>query len=137
MSSSELIDSKISQIKKYLTILENYQNYDKETISRDVTLTGAVERYLYLIAQATIDLAEMTVSRRNLRKPSTFSETFEILTEAGIIDSDLAEKMIKLAGFRNILAHDYTIIDTDIVYDVLTNRLKDIEQFTAQISRKV
>jgi len=35
------------------------------------------------------------------------SETFYILHEEKIISSALAEKMARMAGFRNIIAHDY------------------------------
>jgi len=38
-----------------------------------------------------------------------------------------------MAGFRNILAHDYAEINYDIVYDVLQNRLSEIEEFIQQI----
>lgn len=34
-----------------------------------------------------------------------------------------------MAGFRNILVHDYLKIDREIVYEVILNNLKDIEKF--------
>jgi len=52
-------------------------------------------------------------------------------------DGALAEKMIKMVGFRNILAHDYAEINYDIVYDVLQNKLPDIEEFIQQIKDKL
>lgn len=130
MSGQSLIEDKISSIQKYLDILTQYQRYSQIEIQRDVTVQGAVERYLYLLTQSTIDLAEMLIARKKLRKPATLSESFEILHEAGVIDAKLQEKMIKLTGFRNILAHDYTDVDYDIVYDVLQHRLADITEFT-------
>ena len=33
-----------------------------------------------------------------------------------------------MVGFRNILVHDYLEVDRKIVYDVLQNRLGDLEE---------
>ncbi len=46
-----------------------------------------------------------------------------------MINKDLTEKMVKMTGLRNIIAHDYEKINYEIIADVLKNRLKDIEQF--------
>ena len=42
-----------------------------------------------------------------------------------------------MVGFRNILAHDYTEINYDIVYDVLQNKFFDIEKFIQQIKEQL
>jgi uncharacterized protein YutE (UPF0331/DUF86 family) len=137
MTNYTVIENKISYLEKYLGILKRYKQYSREQIEKDVDIKGMVERYLYLLAQSAIDLAEAILSLKNLRKPTTFSETFIILEEAKIIDGALAEKMIKMVGFRNILAHDYAEINYDIVYDVLQNKLSDIEEFIQQIKDKL
>ncbi len=129
MNSQALIEDKISTIRKYLAILEQYQRYSQAEIEKDVTLRGAVERYLYLLVQATIDLAEILIAYKKLRKPATMSESFEILGEVRIINTELQETMIKLTGFRNILAHDYAVVDYAIVYQVLTHKLTDVMAF--------
>jgi uncharacterized protein YutE (UPF0331/DUF86 family) len=106
MTNFTVIENKISSIKKYLGILARYQKYTQEEIEKNVDLRGAVERYLYLVAQATIDLAEAIIAFKELRKPTTLGETFRILHEKDIIGQALTEKMIQMTGFRNINAHD-------------------------------
>ena len=129
MTNISVIENKVSLIKKYLKILQRYQKYSKKEIVKNVDIRGATERYLYLVVQATIDLAGAIISFKNLRKPTTMSENFYILNEEKIINSDLAEMLIKMTGFRNVIVHDYEEINYDIIYDVLKNRLKDIEKF--------
>ncbi len=58
MSNQQLIEDKISSLQSYLAILEHYQKHPQAALECDVTLKGAVERYLYLLVQATIDLAD-------------------------------------------------------------------------------
>jgi uncharacterized protein YutE (UPF0331/DUF86 family) len=129
MTDSKIIENKISLVKKYIRILDDYKEYSKDEIQDDQTIRGAVERYLYLMSQATIDLAEAIISYKKLRKPTSMSESFSILNEEKIISVGLTNKMMKMVGFRNVVAHDYDKINYDIVYDVLQYRLKDIEEF--------
>ena len=135
MTNSKTIENKISLVKKYIRILDDYKEYTKDEIQNDQTIKGAVERYLYLASQATIDLAEATISYKNFRKPTNMSESFSILKEEKIILLELTNKMIGMVGFRNVVAHDYDKIDYDIVYDVLQNKLKDIEEFLEIIAK--
>lgn len=133
MTNLSVVENKISSVKKYLKILQNFKKYSREEIENDLNIRGAVERYLYLATQAAIDTAEAFISLKDFRKPTTMKEGFEILEEEKIISIELREKMVKLAGFRNFIAHDYEKINYDIVYDVLKNRLADIEEFISVI----
>ncbi len=129
MTSIAVIENKISSTRKYLDILENYKQFSRDDITNDIDRKGAVERYLYLVMQASIDLSEAVISYKKFRKPSAMSESFYILEEADIIPSDLREQMVNMTGFRNIIAHDYENLNYDIVYDVLQNRMINIEKF--------
>ena len=133
MTNSSIIENKISSVEKYLETLGEYKEYSREELEKDIKIKGSVERYLYLVVQSTIDLAEAVISYRNLRKPITYKESFSILESAKIIDGELSSELVKMVGFRNIIAHDYEKVDYDIVYDVLKNKLKDIEKFIKKI----
>lgn len=134
MTNLTVIENRISAVKKYLKILERYKKYSAKEIEEDLDIRGAVERYLYLAIQAAIDLAEAVISYKNLRKPSSMSETFHILNEEDIISPDLKTKMSKMVGFRNIITHDYEEINYEIVFEILQKGLSDIEEFTKIIS---
>ncbi len=134
MTNWAVIENKISAIKRYLKILARYKRYSKEAIAKNLDLRGAVERYLYLVCQATIDLAGAVIADKNFRKPTTMSEGFHILNEEGIIAKRLTEKMVQMTGFRNILAHDYERVDYNILYDILHKRLRDIEEFIRKVA---
>jgi uncharacterized protein YutE (UPF0331/DUF86 family) len=137
MSNIIAIENKISSAKKYSATLKRYKSFTKEKIRNNTDIRGAVERYLYLEAQAVIDLAEAVIAHHDFRKPTTMSEAFYILNEEKIIPDKLTEKLVKMVGFRNVLAHDYEDIDYDIVYNVLQKGLNDIEIFLKIISKKL
>jgi uncharacterized protein YutE (UPF0331/DUF86 family) len=137
MTNFDVIENKISAAQKYLKILEGYKRYSQAEIEKNIDIRGAVERYLYLALQAAIDLAEAVISFKNFRKPTTMAESFTILSEEGIISEEFAQQLVKMVGFRNIIAHDYEEINYDIVYDILHHRLKDIEKFIGIIKEKI
>ncbi len=133
----EKIESKISAIKKYLRELDNYQEVSADDIREIGQVRGAVERYLQLAVQSTIDLAETVIAYKKLRKPSTLSESFDILREGKIIDDKLSEQLINIAGFRNIIIYQYREVDEEIMINILKNNLGDIEGFIKIIERKI
>ncbi|MEG2936259.1 MAG: HepT-like ribonuclease domain-containing protein, partial [Clostridium sp.] len=61
-------------------------------------------------------------------------EIFIVLYENKIIDEPLKESLCNMAGFRNILVHDYMKLDRIIVYKIINNNLKDIETFIKIVS---
>ena len=56
--------------------------------------------------------------------------------EEGILPPTLAETMKLIAGFRNILVHDYLTIDDQIVYASLLN-LDDFVEFAGIIIKQL
>lgn len=129
MTTISTLENKITSVRKYLKTLDRYKKYSEEEIINNIDLKGAVERYLYLACQATIDLAEAIISYKNFRRPSSLNESFYILQEENFINQDLAKNLVDMVGFRNVVAHDYEKINYDIVYDVLKNKLSDLEEF--------
>ncbi|MBI2075150.1 MAG: DUF86 domain-containing protein [Candidatus Harrisonbacteria bacterium] len=135
MSSRDVIENKISYIRKYLSLARKLQSKSREEIENDTVQKAALERYLYLIAQAVIDLAEAVVAFKKFRKPTTIRESIEILGEEGVLPPSFVREFIKIAGFRNVLAHEYGDLDFEIVYNVLKNKLKEVDQFLAYIEK--
>ncbi len=135
MTNVAVIENKISSIIKYLDQLEEFKKFSKEEIISDAVRLRALERYLYLVTQASIDLAEAIISLKQWRKPVTMSESFSILSEKEVIDSDLSGKMTRMVGFRNVMAHDYDNVNYDVVDGILRLRLVDIEFFVAAVRK--
>lgn len=104
MSTIEVLENKISYIKKHLAAVRGYHVTAPNDLEKNAMLRGAVERELYVLAQAVIDLAEAMVAYKNLRKPTTMREAFDILQEAGILPQEFIGRFIGIVGFRNALA---------------------------------
>jgi uncharacterized protein YutE (UPF0331/DUF86 family) len=137
MTNLDVIENSISKVRKYLSILNAYKKYKVEEIIKDLTLKGAIERYLYLAIQSTIDLADAVISFKNLRRPATFSESFSILKEDKTISDDCEVNMVQMAKFRNKITHDYEDLNYNIICNILANRLEDINYFLNEIQKNI
>lgn len=114
--------------------LKGYRGATLEELRGNPTLRGAVERYLHLSAECVFDIAEMVIAESGLRKPEEYRECIEILGEAGILPAEFAASFAPLAGFRNILVHEYTKIDLSEVHRHLQEDPEDFDRFAGLIA---
>jgi uncharacterized protein YutE (UPF0331/DUF86 family) len=133
MTLKEKASKKLESLSEYVGYLKNYQRYTIDDLRNDPTLRGAVERYLHLSAECVIDIAEIMISELGLRKPEEYRESIDILGEAGIIPDEFAYYFSPVAGFRNILVHEYAKIDLSEVHRHLQKDLGDFEKFSKYI----
>ena len=90
------------------------------------------ERYLHLACEAVLDIANHIIAEEGLPQPGTNKESITILEKEGILSPDLAERLRKWMGFRNVLVHLYMEIDHGRVYDAMSEDLGDLEEFAAK-----
>ena len=86
-----------------------------------------------MACEACIDTAAHIVSRQGLREPKDNKDLFKILFESRIISDPVHEAMVKMSKFRNIVVHDYTRIDPEIVFGIVKKNLSDFKQFATEI----
>jgi predicted nucleotidyltransferase len=73
-----------------------------------------------------VDIAEHMISDRGYRIPTNYVDTFRVLYERNILNKDLFETMGKMAKFRNIIVHNYDMVDAEIVVGILRKDLDDL-----------
>ncbi|MSO35504.1 MAG: DUF86 domain-containing protein [Acidobacteria bacterium] len=58
-----------------------------------------------------------------------------MLARQKVVSKALSVKLAAMAGFRNILVHEYLEIDRHRVYQALTTDLRDVERFIRAVAR--
>lgn len=119
----------LNSLNESLEHLKSKRDVSLEEYKKDRDIQAVVERRLETAIQACIDIGNHIISQQNLGSPSDYGEIFLILSQKGIINNKQSEKLIKMAGFRNVLIHEYRDILIDKVYDILQNRLSDFYDF--------
>ena len=92
-----------------------------------------VERTLHLACECCMDTAAHIVSRVGLREPRDNKDLFKILAENNILSEVVCKAMVKMSKFRNIVVHDYTRIDPEIVVGILRKNLSDFKKFATEV----
>lgn len=83
---------------------------------KDPYLRDIVERNLEVAAQCCIDIANRIISIEEALKPADYYQSFLRLGEIGVLPMDFARRFAPIAGFRNVLVHEYPAIDWNEVY---------------------
>ena len=83
--------------------------------------------------QAAIDLAAHVVATEGYGLPDSLAAPFSLLERNGVIEPELAGRLRRMVGFRNIAVHDYQSIDPAIVEAIVTRHLGDLEAFAARM----
>jgi len=130
MVKAEVILKRLNKLDEYLTILRDLQKHSLEEFLNNPEIYGSVERFLHLAIETTTDIGSHIIADLGLGEVNWYSDIAAILAEKHFISNELREKWIRMVGFRNILIHDYLEIDRHIVYDVLQNRLSDLDELT-------
>ena len=119
------IEQRLERLRKCLIKLEPFKEKNKEEFFRDEYLQDIVERNLEVAIQSCIDIANRIISLDELEKPKDYYGSIIRLGEENILPYDFSQKFASIAGFRNILIHEYLDIDWDEVY----KNLQKMDQF--------
>lgn len=109
---------------------EEYCGHEAE-LESNFTRQDAIVLNLLRACEGAIGLAMHQVRRHRLGIPQTSAEAFVLLAEANLIDVELAGRMRRMVGFRNIAVHEYRALDLAIVRDIIEHRLDDFRQFAS------
>ncbi len=129
MVNFEVVLKRIEKAVEYLAVLKTIKrNYTLQDFQKDPMVYGSAERFLHLCIEAMLDIGTHIIADQNLGKVEFYSDVPCILWENRYIDKETRDLFIKMAGFRNILVHDYLEVDLDIVYRVIQEHLSDLEK---------
>jgi len=90
--------------------------------------------HLWQATQLVIDLAVAACVNDRLGTPSGYADAFRRLQTAGVIDEPLADRLVRAAGFRNVVAHAYEALDMARVDRAAREGPADLLAFLGRLS---
>lgn len=135
MVDAESVFAKLGRLDSLLGVLDRARERGRGAVLADAHLQLEVERALQVSIQICIDIGAHFVSELGLRPATDYQGVFASLAQAGVVDTQLAERLGDAAGLRNLLVRDYGEVDHARIWDSLGD-LEDLRAFAAIAERQ-
>jgi len=129
----DVINEKIESLRRYLQRIHDKCPDTAAALSRNLDAQDIVSLNLTRAVQICVDLATHVIASREMRAPDTMGQAFDALADAALIPSELAGRLKKSVGFRNLAVHNYDAIDWAIVFEICTKHLDDFRAYASCI----
>ncbi len=134
--SREITAARLRRLDRCVQRLRRIAATPVGTYLGDEDAQALAERHFHIAIQCLLDMANHIVAEQGLGSPDDAEELFACLAATGAIPPPLFERIRGLAGFRNILVHDYLLVDQQIVYGLLA-RLDDLVELARALDAYV
>jgi uncharacterized protein YutE (UPF0331/DUF86 family) len=120
------IERRLTELSERLSRLEPLRQKKRQEFNQDPYLRDIVERNLEVAAQCCIDICHRIISLLEAPPPLDYYDAILQMGALGVLPAEFARHLAPLAGFRNILVHEYLGLDWDEVY----KNFQDIEDLS-------
>ena len=135
MVDRDVVTAKLSVIDRCLARIAEVQGPRRRELEpldvEDITALN-----LQRAVQAAIDLAAHVLVSEGHGVPSETAEVFALLEVQGIVEPELAERLRRMVGFRNIAIHEYQKLNPAIVQAIVERHLGDLRALGSQVIQR-
>jgi len=137
----ETLKTKALAIRENVSKVKQYAGLSDEQFWADERNLLSVKLLMIQIIEDAIAICSHLMARRGGQGPSSYPECFSGLQRLGVLDAALAERLMAMARFRNLLVHRYWQIDDQRVLQLAQKDIDDLEAYLlaigAYLSRKL
>ena len=121
--------TKLEQLENYCAQFPNLLPSTLEQFQQSLKDQLAIERLFQISIECMTDIGFLLIKRLHLGVPSDEENIFDLLKNK----IKNMEKYRDMKRFRNILVHQYTKIDIDLVYKYASEKISDFHQFISEV----
>jgi uncharacterized protein YutE (UPF0331/DUF86 family) len=129
----EVVAEKVALVERHLARVAARLPAEPGALTPMSDASDAVILHLWQAVQIVIDLAVAACVRLGLGAPTNYGDAFQRLAGAGILERALAERLVRAAGFRNVVAHAYEQVDMERVHRAASQGPADLRAFLAAV----
>ncbi len=131
----DTLSSRLDALETYLAELRGFLTGRRDEFVREPSLHHLAERYLHLACESVLDISHHVIADQGYRQPGSYKDAIDVLLQEGLLDADLAGRLKRWMGLRNLLVHLYLEIDHGRTYDAIAEDLGDLEAFASRVAR--
>lgn len=130
----EVVEQKLESLRRCLWRIQTKCPEDAATLVADIDLQDIISLNLSRAVQISVDIGAHLIAGMEVPPPDTMGQTFDLLAQAGVLNNELASRLRKAVGFRNIAVHNYESINWEIVYSIVKYHLADFSEFAKVVA---
>ncbi len=130
-----VLAERLAAVERHLQRVSNQLPENAEDLRPSTAASDAVVLHLWQAVQITIDLAVSWCVRAGLGAPPTYGEAFRRRAVHGLLDDELAGRLVRAVGLRNLVVHGYADLDLRRVHQAARTGPADLRAFAAQLLR--
>lgn len=134
---AETLAEKSAALERHLARVAGRLPAQPEDLKPMTDAADVVVLHLWQATQIAIDLAVSACVRLKLGAPTTYADAFRSLQVAGHLSPELADRLIRAAAFRNVVAHEYGRLDLARVHEAAGRGPADLRTFVKLVARLV
>jgi uncharacterized protein YutE (UPF0331/DUF86 family) len=134
MADDVLINKAAAIERAVRRVRDEYAGDDRHLSNQ--TRQDAIVLNLQRACESSIDAAMHLVRVHRLGIPQETREAFVLLEHAHLIEPQLADRLKKMVGFRNVAIHDYQKLNLEIVRRIVVDHLEDFLAFARVILKQ-
>ncbi|MFC4260545.1 DUF86 domain-containing protein [Marinobacter lacisalsi] len=131
----QLVAQKLESLRRCIQRVESRLPEDLNTLLTDLDAQDIVSLNLTRAVQMCVDIASHWLAENaEATAPKTMGQAFDALAQSGVIDTELAIRLRKSVGFRNVMVHNYDDVNWEIVFAICQYHLGDFREFARVFS---
>lgn len=135
MKADPVIARHVKDLLEKVRFLRTHQTITLARLEKELGTRLAIERAFQLAIQNVLDIAAHILAAEGWNDWDEYRELGPKLAAHGVITPQLGQSLARMAGFRNLLIHEYAVIGTSRMRDYLRHHLDDFDHFAQAVQK--
>jgi uncharacterized protein YutE (UPF0331/DUF86 family) len=106
-----------------------------DAFAADRTTREIVILNLFVALQEAIALGTHWLADEGWDVPQSYGDAFTVLADRHVLEPELARRLRAASGLRNLIAHQYGVVDADRIFQLASNDIGDLLAFCRQLAQ--
>lgn len=134
MVDRRTVEAMLSDLKHAISLLEIESQRPLSEFLQDEVRAFGVQHLLQISIESLANISNHMAADLGWAKPTSYVESFRNLVNQGVVkDSELGDRLVLMARFRNLVVHRYWKVDPKEVHRITREHLGDLSQVADEI----
>lgn len=134
MTDRDVVTAKLAELEDRLGRVRANVRATASELASDRDASDLVAFNLMLAVQTCLDVASHVIADERWAPAATLAESFHRLAERGVITAETDAALGRAASLRNVVAHGYGRVVSDILFTAATHGVLDLERFAREVA---